>query len=286
MSAQDETAAAAPPVVTVIPADEPLSPAAARQPEAEPASTTDPTGEAEAAADETTDEGQERDEKGRFKPRLQERFDELTREKHEARREADYWHGVAEASKPKPTEPAANAPAADPNKPKAENFETYDEFTEALTDWKIEQREQRRDAQQQAAAQATTWQQRAAEAKAAMPDFDEVMAASSAPMSHAMAEVLKESEHGPALAYHLAKNAAEAERIARLSPLAAARELGRIEATLSTPAAAPAPAPKKVTSAPTPPTPIGSGRSTTGDPANMSQADYMAWRQTQLKEMR
>ncbi len=279
MSAQDDTAAAATPEAT--PAAEETITTAATPPEGSTKADETTDGAEPPAADET-EEGQERDEKGRFKPnRVQERIDELTRQKGEAAREAAYWRGVAEAGKPKTeTPPPANDPTS---RPKVEDFETYDDFTEALTDWKLDQRDQKRDATQRAEAQATTWQQRATAAKETLPDFEQVLSESTAPMTKDMAEVLRDSEHGPALAYHLAKNPAEAERIARLSPLAAAAALGRIEADLSKPAA-PAAAPKKVTSAPTPPTPIGAGRSTEGDPAKMSYKDYEAWRDAQRKQ--
>lgn len=245
-----------------------------------------PAEEVQAANDETkdeaTEEGQDRDEKGQFKPRhkVQERIDELTRKAGEKEREAAYWRGVAEAAKPK-AEP--EAPKEAPGKPKADAYASYDEYIDALTDWKIEQRDQTREARQKAEAQAATWQSRATEAKATLTDFDEVLQNSTAPMNQAMADVIRESEHGPVLAYHLAKNPAEAGRIAQLSPLAAARELGRLEATLSAPKPKPA---QRVTSAPTPPTTVGNGRSTEGDPATMSMADYMAWRKGALQESR
>lgn len=270
MSAQDDNTA-----TIEAPPQEVAADPVAETPQAEAVETEAP--EAEEA-----DEGQERDEKGRFKPnRVQERIDELRRKAGESEREAAYWRGVAEAAKPKE---AAPAPAEDPGKPKAADFETYDEYIEKLTDWKIEQREAAQSAKQQQEAQASTWQQRAAAAKAAMPDFDSVLSSSRAPMTQAMAEVIRGSEHGPALAYHLAKNPAEAERLAGLSPHAAAHALGVIEARLSTPTAAPVTPPKKVTSAPPPPSTVGSGRSFEGDPANMSQRDYEAWANAQRKQ--
>lgn len=266
MSAQEDTA--------VIEAPEPE----VEQPKAETPAAEVTTPETETP--ETAEEGQERDDKGRFKPnRVQERIDELTRKAGEKEREAAYWRGVAEAAKPK----EAEAPKAAAGKPIADQFESYEAYTEALTDWKVDQKLAEREAKQQASAQATTWQQRAAAAKAELPDFEEVMQSTTAPMSPAMAEAIRDSEHGPALAYHLAKHPAEAIRLAGLSPVAAAREIGRLEATLSTPkAAAPAPA-KRITTAPTPPTPIGNGRATVGDPGKMSQADYLAWRANALK---
>lgn len=237
----------------------------------EPAAT-EPAAE---AAAETTEEGQERNEKGQFKPKLQERIDEITRQRHEAQREAAYWKGIAEAAQPK------EAPAEEP---KPEAFEDYGAYVKALAKFearalvKAELEQQR--AQQAQEAQATTWQQRAEAVKAELPDFDRVMSTSTAPMSAAMAQVIKESDVGPKVAYHLAQNPEIATRISRLEPMAAAREIGRLEASLSV---KPEPTPKRITSAPAPTTSVGSGRSTSGEPGSMSQADYMEWRKTQLR---
>lgn len=274
MSAQDEPAAIEP-NVTILPADQPIN-----KPAEAPAEVIEEAKQEPEAKTDEAEDGQEaeRDEKGRFKPKLQERIDELTKARGTAEREAAYWKGVAEAAKPQQQD-------AKPSKPTLDQFEDYSAYVEALTDWKADQKIDakfaERDVKQSQQAKASTWQQRAEAAKAEMPDFAEVLNASQAPMTQAMAEVLQESDHGPAIAYHLAKNPNEADRIAHLSPLAQARELGKIEASLSAPKETPAP--KKVTSAPPPPTPIGSGRSTAGEPGKMTQAEYMAWRQTALR---
>jgi hypothetical protein len=282
MSAQEETAAVEDrPNVTVL---ETLDPPQAETPKTEtPAAETEgeTTAETETAAE---DEGQDRDEKGRFKPKVQERIDELVRKAHEKDREAAYWRGIAESRV------AAKEDAAQPQgKPTADQFIEYSDYVEALADWKAEQKIEakfaEREAKQQETAKATTWQERVTAVKAEFPDFDAVMANSTAPMTHAMAEAIKESDMGPRVAIHLAQNPDIATKWAGLSPSAVNREIGRLEATLSAPKAQ-AEVPKRVTSAPTPPTPIGSGRSTTGDPAKMSQADYLAWRADQLKEAR
>jgi hypothetical protein len=235
----------------------------------------------EEVRDDKTDEGQERDESGKFKPKnaTQARIDELTRQKHEAAREAAYWRGLAESQR------AAKETTQDrpTGKPSADSYENHEDFVEALTDWKLEQKLAEHDSRQQERAKASTWQERATAARAEMPDFEEVMASSTAPMSHAMAEAIKESEMGPKVAYHLAMHPEEAARLANMSPTSAIREIGKIEATLSAAKAAPAPAPR-VTTAPKPADPIGSGRSTAGDPGKMSQADYEEWRKTQLKQ--
>ncbi len=277
MSAQETPAVetAERPNVTVL---ETLETPKAEEPKTEPAEEP----KAEATTGEAAEEGQERNEKGQFKPKLQERIDEITRQRHEAEREAAYWRGIAE------TRAAKEQPKADAE-PKAEYFSDYGEYVRALAKFEakslVKAELTQLEAQRQDQAKASTWQQRAEAVKAELPDFDQVMRTSTAPMTQAMAEAIRESEAGPKVAYHLAQNPEVAARLAQLSPLAAAREIGKLEASLST-AAAPAPAAKKITSAPTPPTPVGSGRSTTGDPGKMSQADYMEWRKSALKEMR
>lgn len=266
------------PNVTVL---ETLEPPKVETPAAEPV-TEDPV--AEAAAEETTEEGQERDDKGQFKPKrgVQDRIDELTRERHEAAREAAYWRGIAE------TRAVQEQPKTDAE-PKAEDFQDYAEYVRALARFEAKALVKAELAQEKAAtteaARATTWQQKVEAAKAKLPDFDQVMRESKAPMTQAMAEAIKESDIGPEIAHHLATNPEIAARLAGLSSTASILELGKIAASLSQAAAPAAPA-KRITSAPTPPTPVGSGRSTVGDPGKMSQADYLEWRKTAIKESR
>ncbi len=278
MSAETEVAER--PNVTVLDTLQPEEPKAP-----ETAETKEPPTEEAPEAPEIVEETQEHDEAGRFKPKnaTQARFDELTRQRHEAQREATYWRGVAESQRP--AKETATAPAPQ-GKPTADQFEDHGDYVEALTDWKVEQKLGERDASQKAATVATTWQQRAEAAKADLPDFDTVLAASEAPMSRAMAAAIQESDLGPQVAYHLAQNPALAEKLAGMSELGAAREIGKLEAILSAPKKPETadPAPKKVTTAPTPPTVIGAGRSTTGDPSKMSMNDYIAWRNAQGKQ--
>lgn len=270
MSAE-ETVAEVRPNVTVIESFETPEPPKAEEVPEEP--------KAEQEEVEAPEEEQERGEDGKFKPKksIQDRFDDLTRQKHEAAREAAYWRGLAEQRAAKETAPAERPTG----KPSADQFEDHSEYVEALADWKVEQKLAEREQRQQEQAKASTWAERAQAVKAELPDFDSVMATSTAPMSAAMAEAIKDSDIGPKVAYHLAQHPEEAARLSSMSPMAAAREIGKIEATLLTPKAEPQ---KKVTSAPTPPTPIGSGRSTVGDPAKMSMSDYMAWRDAQRKQ--
>ena len=88
-----------------------------------------------------------------------------------------------------------------------------------------------------------------------------------------------DSERGPELAYHLAKHPDVLERLNGMTERQADRELGRLEASLQVPAAAPAEPPARTTQAPKPATPAASqGRSVALDPSKMSVEEYAAWR--------
>lgn len=104
--------------------------------------------------------------------------------------------------------------------------------------------------EQQARAQAD-FQKRMQEVKAAHPDFEEALEDVSHIPVPAHVQQMLTGPQGPDLMYVLAKNPAELDRISRLAPLDAARELGRLEAKASS-----TPAPKTpIKSAPRPPVP-------------------------------
>src|SRR3972149_3831102 len=86
-------------------------------------------------------------------------------------------------------------------------------------------------------------------------------------------EVIKSSEKGPELAFHIGKDPKLVARLAGKSVPQRLTELGRIEADLSRPAP-----PPKVTAAPAPPTPIGGGAGGQVDPSKLSPDDWLAWR--------
>jgi hypothetical protein len=93
------------------------------------------------------------------------------------------------------------------------------------------------------------------------------------PITPEMAEIIRDSDVWPDLAYHLGKNMAEAARIAALSPTRQAVELGRLEARVT----APKPLPNR---APAPVEPVsGIAAGGTKDPGKMSFEEYKAWRE-------
>ena len=117
---------------------------------------------------------------------------------------------------------------------------------------------------------AQEWVTQVQEAKSRYADFEEV--AFTAPITDDMAQMIATSESGADVAYYLGQNRQEAERIARMPPLEAARALGTIEARLSLPK------PKTTSETPDPIEPVTPKASAGKDPSKMSMAEYRKWR--------
>lgn len=190
--------------------------------------------------------------KPRRKPGVHNRIDELTRQKHEAIREAEYWRAKAqEASK-------TDLDALD-----------YDDALIAKV--KIAERQERAEAAQANADKATAQQFTELEsaAREKWTDYDAVTRNPNIPITTEMAELIQDSEFGPELAYHLGKNPTEAARYAAMTGKQLAREVGRLEARITVPRPTP-----KVPAAPIRPV-TGSSAGGSKDPAAMSMAEYV-----------
>jgi hypothetical protein len=225
--------------------------------------------EVEAKSDES-----EKDDKPKKKGGFQRRIDKLNARYAEKEREAEYWRQQAlksaGAPEQKPTEMTQKAPTVEASdKPKAENFETQAEFIEALTEWKVEQKQKAAQAEQEKQkllTQHETLQRTYAERFKAFTDKTEdavevLESLADVPRSQTVEDLILSSENGPELLYELAKNPEEAKRICSLPPTAAAREFGKFEAKVLS-AKAPVqeqkkPEPKTLTKAPKPIEPVG-----------------------------
>lgn len=133
-----------------------------------------------------------------------------------------------------------------------------------------EQLENDRETAQELALEA--YQARVEIAAQKYSDYAEVVGNPSLPITPAMAEAIMDSEVGPDVAYFLGKNPKEAARISQLNPVSQARELGRLEAIVSTQRQTPKPAAAPVQ-------PVGARSAPVRkDPTKMSMAEYIAWR--------
>lgn len=209
---------------------------------------------------------------------VQKRIDELTRKAHEAEREAAFWREQAAKSQ---------APSTDAAKPARDSFDSDADYFEALADWKAEQKvgefrkQQQAEAlnkaeQNQTATRFELYQERVSTALDAMPDYHEVVGGSDVPAAAHVLESILDSDSGPQLAYHLAKHPDVAQRLNELTPVQAAREIGRLEAQLAQPKTE-APPPKRTTNAPAPINPVrGSNGQFTKSADQMSDAEWYA----------
>jgi len=108
-----------------------------------------------------------------------------------------------------------------------------------------------------------------------------VVGSSDTPIAPHVATELMDSERGAELAYHFAKNPSVLERLNGMAPNQAAREIGRLEATLPK-IERPAPPSKKLSTTPAPAGTLGSqGRATTPPLASASMEEYKAQRKQQ-----
>lgn len=172
--------------------------------------------------------------------------------------------------------------------PPPEQFDSVDAYAEALATRKAEELLAKREADRQKMDLLEAYQDREEEARSKYEDFEQVAYNPKLPITTVMAETIQASEVGPDLAYYLGTNPREADRISRLSPFLQAKEIGKLEAKISS-----EPVLKKTTSAPPPIAPI-SGRGTgaptydTTDPRsvkNMSTSEWIeAERQRQIRK--
>ena len=150
------------------------------------------------------------------------------------------------------------------NKPQLTDYKTYDEYNEALTDWKVDQKLKSRDEEAKKQKEAekqreatSTWEKKVDALGDEYADYEEVVGQyRDYHVNPAITQVLAESDIGPQLAYYLAKNPDKLEEINNKTPYAVAKEMAKIEASLNQPSV-------KVSKSPAPIRPVkGSSKST------------------------
>jgi hypothetical protein len=159
----------------------------------------------------------------------------------------------------------------------------YEKFIEARAEWRalaaVEQRmaqhsqswqqqEQQRQQQMAAVTMAQQFHSKLDVSARTVPDFAELMADNEdLEVGNALPAIL-EAENPAAVMAYFARNHNAADRISRLSPIAAAREVGKIELTLK--------GGPQVSNAPAPGKPVGSKPGSSSEPPEDPDA-YMAW---------
>ena len=255
-----------------------------------PAVSTEEGAPKEAAVIEEESAPSKKDAQARIRQLVEER-DRIRTARDESERRAAYLEGQLEGKKvDAPVKQEADA------QPRAEQFEVYDDYVRAVGRWEARQEFNRLDAEREQKVKEretktreeqveTTFKDKVAEFKAKTPDFDDVMGNPSLRISKTMYEAMRESDAGAQIAYHLGKNPAEAARISALSPIAAIREIGKLEAKFDKP---PAQAVNNVTKAPPPPSTVdGTSGGAGKDPSKMTDAEwYSAWKAEQVAKIK
>lgn len=223
------------------------------------------------------------------KPRgVQKRLDELTREKHEARREADHWREMAMRNNPpKPEAPAREVESQSSDEPTMESCEfDVPRYTKEWHKWNKAQESKAAEqakAQQAVVERQQKFQASAAEFAAQAPDFEQLISNPALPFTDTMFEAVTESDNPAAIAYHLAKNPQEAAVIAAMTPAAVGRAIAKIESQVASGEPARQPTQKTVTQAPPPPTILSGTKTPSKKLDEMSMAEYALHRAEERK---
>jgi len=176
-----------------------------------------------------------------------------------------------------------------PSAASADQFESPEAYAEALAYQKAEELLAKREAAKQQSQVLESYQEREEAARDKYDDFEQVAYNPKLPITDVMAETIQSSDIGPELAYYLGSNPKDAERISRMSPLAQAKEIGKIEAKLASD-----PPVKRTTSAPAPISPVtarssGAPAYDTTDPRSIKTMSDSQWieaeRARQMKKM-
>ena len=186
----------------------------------------------------------------------------LAREQRKWEREARQ----AEAPKPVPVEHVT-----------PEQFTTTEEYVEALTTSKAQQIVQQQQYAKQQQELLGSYHEKEEDARGRYEDFEQVAYNPKLPITNVMAQTIQAADNGPDIAYYLGTNPKEADRIARLTPILQAKEIGRLEAKVAS-----EPATKRTSSAPAPISPVtargghSSGFDTT-DPRSVKTMTTSQW---------
>jgi len=264
-----------------------------------------PDDTAAAAADDDHD-----DDGAKLSDAVKRKIDKIVAKKHRAMKEAEefgrdeYRERKAAVERAdalqreldalKGTKSVQGTAASEGDEPKQEDFKTVGEYTKALTKYEVAQArkaDSAEHAKQSQKQQIETVQQQFAERIATtakdIPDYHEVVGEADWEVPHHMQAYIVDSENGARLGYHFAKHRDDFDRIAKLSPIRAIAELGKLEDKLfkkaeATPDKGAAATSTQVSRAPAPITPL-EGKTTTVE-TDESKMSFQQLRAKRLAE--
>lgn len=230
---------------------------AAEEPAHEPQAETPPWLEkTETTAPQKTDSQDPDEHLKKARGGFQRRIDELVREREYERAEKQKLFELLNRQPSNQAPQTQVSPKADDGIPNLDNFDDYGKYLSAVARYEARQEhaELRKQAEDLLAKKQhetvvadqhrrmvekqTTLKTMTEAAEKKYPDFfDKVFNQSPdvMPITPIIGEAILESDIGQDVAYYLATHTSEAQRLAKLSPTAALREFGKIEASLSKP---------------------------------------------------
>jgi chromosome segregation ATPase len=235
---------------------------------------TEPTEVVEQSEPEEAEAEAKQEGERKHNPKLERRFSEITKQREEARKEAQQEREARQtlearlAALENQQKPQKLAEAVD-QEPQPSQFSDAFEYAKALAEYSTEQALANRDRQQAEARAAeerqkviSQWTSKVEAAKASLPDFDDIVASSDVVVNDDIRDAILESDVGPQILYHLAENDEVAKKISGLSPKQALREIGKLEARFEAKSEAEKPTPIVRSKAPAPIQPIRGGKNT------------------------
>ncbi len=219
------------------------------------------------------------------KTKVQERIGQLTKEKWDARREAEYWKNQAAKRETPPTEVSSDRPKP-PLETEFSDTEEYRkarvEYEDKLDAWR-ERGKRTQEIQfrqkQEHEDNLAKYNLNAERMRAKYQDFDETV--NSPVFTPELSVEILASEYAPEIGYYLAKNPAEAQRISSLSLNAIAREIGRLESKFTEGKS------RLISGAPKPLTTVAGNDIVTKDPSKMTDDEWYRWdKQEKIKKIK
>ena len=259
--------------------------AVAVEEQAEAPAEAEPVAEGEGSEPTEADAAKPQEER-KQNPKLEKRFSEITRQREEARKEAqrerearmqleDRLRQLEQKAAPQVQQPSDS-------KPRPEQFKDAFEYAEALAEYTANLKIQQMKQETEREKFVQTWAEKVKAVKDELPDFEEMVAsASDVVVPDHVRDAIMDSENGAKLLYHLAENPEVAEKIAKMPPISALREIGKIEARFETkPQETIAPVVKS--KAPEPIRPIRASKGAVDVPMSSDgvwEGSYQAWKQ-------
>jgi len=172
-------------------------------------------------------------------PKLEKRFSELTKQREQAKAEAQaerQQRETLEARLRSYEQQAVQKVQSFDSEPQPGQFQDAFEYAKALAQFSTEKALNERD-QQEANRRANeerqkviqSWSTKLEKVKADMPDYDDIVSTANVVVSDDIRDSILESDVGPRILYHLAEDLEYAQKLAQMPTRKALIEIGKLE---------------------------------------------------------